>query len=58
MQSQNQILAVSYSKAMDIRKWFKDSSLTKTTSTNNNKCGDKSGDINEMVGRGNLSIET
>ncbi|ROI52187.1 Tripartite motif-containing protein 35 [Anabarilius grahami] len=33
---------------MDIRKWFKDSSLTKTTLTNNNKCGDKSGDINEM----------
>ncbi len=37
-----------------IRKWFKDSSLTKTTLTNNNVRGDDSG-ANEMVGMENLS---
>ncbi|CAM4623505.1 unnamed protein product [Leuciscus chuanchicus] len=55
--SQNQILAVLYSKAMDIRKWFKDSSLTKTNLTNNNVCGIDSG-ANQMVVMENLSNET
>jgi len=40
---------------MDVRKWFKDSSLTSlTTLTNNNVRGDDSG-ANEMVGMENLS---
>lgn len=42
---------------MNIRKWFKDSSVTKTTLTNTNVCGDDSG-ANEMVGLENLSNET